>query len=344
MLKFPKIAQFRQVISEVKYRSDFKGADEHGNPIYQHTEDYPTLTFRGTVKLHGTNASVVLLPDGTITAQSRNRELTLDRDNAGFAKFVFEEQGEEYWRTLLNYVKLLYSADDKETVAIYGEWCGQGIQSGVAISKLEKMFVIFAVRIGTEEDTKWFSPAMAGVDGDRVFQITQFPYYEITVDFNKPRLIQNTLIEKTLEVEGECPVGAFFGHKGVGEGIVWNCVTEGFDESRFWFKTKGKKHSVSKVKTLAPVDVEKMNSIDEFASYVVTEARLLQGVDHLKEMGKDLSQKSTGDYLRWLVNDVMSEEADTLEASGLTSKEVNKHISGKARKWFFSWLDSNAGL
>ena len=41
-------------------------------------------------------------------------------------------------------------------------------------------------------------------------------------------------------------------------------------------KVKGEKHSSSKVKKLASVDVEKLNSIKDFVDYAVTESRLEQ--------------------------------------------------------------------
>ena len=44
---------------------------------------------------------------------------------------------------------------------------------------------------------------------------------------------------------------------------------------------KGTKHSVSKVKTLAPVNVEKLNSIQEFVDYSVTRVRFEQGLSEV---------------------------------------------------------------
>jgi hypothetical protein len=41
----------------------------------------------------------------------------------------------------------------KETVSIYGEWAGRGIQAGVGISQLEKKFYIFGVKISPFDDS-----------------------------------------------------------------------------------------------------------------------------------------------------------------------------------------------
>jgi hypothetical protein len=42
-----------------------------------------------------------------------------------------------------------------------------------------------------------------------------------------------------------------------------------------------------------------------------------------------------------MVNDVMKEETDTMAENGLEPKDVNKYISTKARKWFFTKLDED---
>jgi len=66
MQKFTEIGQFRQVIREVKTNYDYRGEDKDGSPIYVHDQIYPTLTFRGTVKLHGCldENTLILLANG----------------------------------------------------------------------------------------------------------------------------------------------------------------------------------------------------------------------------------------------------------------------------------------
>jgi len=68
----------------------------------------------------------------------------------------------------------------------------------------------------------------------------------------------------------------------------------------------------------------------------LTENRLKQGLQYLKENGFEVHQKSTGDFLRWIVNDILKEESDTIEASGLEDKKIKALIAQKARQWFFN--------
>ena len=54
--------------------------------------------------------------------------------------------------------------------------------------------------------------------------------------------------------------------------------------------------------------------------------------------------KGTGDFLRWVVNDIISEESDTMAENGLEPKEGNKKIRDASRAWFMKYLDSDAGI
>lgn len=320
MKKYPSIDQFRNVIREVKARHDYKGSDAEGKPIYQHTENYPILRFIGTVKLHGTNAAIVKYSDGRIEFQSRERVLSLDQDNSGFMS--------EMMRLDLDFLFMNYSKPN-EYCAIYGEWCGGNIQKGVGINGLPKMFVIFGIKI----DDQW-------IDLDRhlhdnsigIYNILQFPTFVINIDFNNPELSQNSIIAQTISVEECCPVARFFGKDGIGEGIVYTAEID----QNLKFKSKGEKHSVTKVKKLNPIDTEIMNSINEFVDSVVTENRLEQGITFFNENGIEVDSKQTGQFLSWVVRDVLKEEYDTILANSLHEKKVKAAIVTKARMWFLN--------
>jgi len=334
MIKFPKIRQFRDVVRSVQLHHDFKGKDAAGNPIYEHTSDYPTLVFEGSVKLHGTNAAVVFDAGGHLHAQSRERVITPEDDNAGFAAFIDALPAE-------------LKDGASYSTAVYGEWCGGNIQKGVAITGLDKMFVIFAYR-DLDDDT-WSNPSIEDVTSDPewtqkindmgIYHIRQFPTFKIEIDFNRPELATAQLAELTQKVGDQCPVGAHFNKEGAGEGIVWKCESYGYRDPQFWFKVKDERHSSSKVKTLAAVDVEKMNSIHEFVAATVTKNRLNQGLDVMRQHGIEIERKNTGDFLRWVVNDILDEEQALMEENGFTAADVGKHISNSARVFWFAETD-----
>lgn len=217
MLKFPSVDQFRNAIRTVKDCTAYTGKDENGDPIFDYSRSYPTLHFRGYVKLHGTNAGVIFNPeDSSITCQSRERVIEPGpSDNAGFAQFMYDKT--DFVVDIYTQVcDILGIWNRCQKVAIYGEWCGKGIQRGVAISELDRMFVVFAVRAILDDGKElWIDPAEFDIDypEQRIFNIATFGWYSLDIDFNKPELAQNSLIEMTTWVENECPVGKYFYNK-----------------------------------------------------------------------------------------------------------------------------------
>ena len=54
------------------------------------------------------------------------------------------------------------------------------------------------------------------------------------------------------------------------------------------------------------------------------------------EVGEEIDIKKLGDFLRWIVKDIMKEETDVLVANNLEPKDVNSSISNIARTWFLN--------
>jgi len=346
-ISFSKIGQYRNVIKDVIHTAQYVGMDNDGNIIMNMDADLPTLIFKGTVKLHGTNAGVAMSGDGEMWYQSRKNVITPMKDNAGFA--FFADTNKELFKNMIMDIRKKENIVD-ETIVVFGEWCGGNIQKGVAISGLDKMFVIFAVKVvpTNEEDSNYYLHEDVWAEytypDHKIYNINDFETYTVDINFNHPELARNDMIDIMEKVEKECPVGKAFGRgendddNTTGEGNVWVGWYKG---NRYVFKIKGEKHSVTKVKTLAPVDVEKIKSIDKFVEYAVTENRLNQGIEQVFTIeSKTPDMKQTGDFLRWVVNDVITEEMDTLAENGLEPKEVNKHISVAARKWYFNYLET----
>jgi len=334
-ISYPKIAHFRNVVSNINREITFTGLDEDGNAIYDPSIKKPTLTFKGTVKLHGTNASVCFNSENGFWIQSRQNIITIEKDNAGFA--FFAESHKIQLCSLLDDLIDENQIDTKVyTVSIYGEWAGKGIQKGVGISQLDKAFYVFGVKVSKPQDEEfnsyWIDSSNVRNAECRIFNVEDYETYSIDIDFNMPQLAQNKLGEITEKVVNECPISKAFGiDNGLGEGVVWSVE---YKDSVHRFKVKGDKHSVTKVKKLASVDVEKLKTIQDFINYSVTENRFNQAIENV--FGKeDLDVKKMGDLIRWFVKDVASEEMDTMVENGLEPKDVNKYISTKVKEMFF---------
>ena len=345
-VKFDEIDQFRTVVKNLT-QAQFIGIDENGEKMYDRTLPRPVVKFKGTVKLHGTNAGVVW-HNGELHAQSRNNIITPENDNAGFASFV--KDNKDCFTDLFMEIRKRedLDANDARAIAVFGEWAGDGIMKGVAISNIPKSFFIFGICLvdleNQDEDNdfnrEWLDCSNYRHLENKIYNINDYQTWDIEIDFNNPGEKQNELIDITMKIEEECPVAKAFGYSGVGEGATYYGYHKG---KRYIFKVKGEKHSISKVKTLAAVDVEKLASINDFCDYAVTENRLDQAIDNV--FGKDLLDiKKMGDVIRWIVGDINKEESDVLEENNLTDKDVNKHLSDRTRIMFGERLNKQSGL
>lgn len=350
-LSFGSIGQFREIVKKVNDRCKY-----HQLPL-------PKIKFKGSVKLHGTNAGIVFdRRVDQLQVQSRERVITPFDDNANFAKFV--NTNKDFFVGLLDELTAEY---DFNIAAIFGEWAGEGINKGVAINEIPKTFFTFTIRLmdefpgvaddGTEAEVKqiWLTPeqinaAVIGYQSQSwgteiiysIYDEDKFPVEEIEIDFADPIQSQNKLVDLTIAVETECPVGKYFGHSGVGEGIVWLNP-----EFNMRFKVKGEKHSTTKVKTvkeIAAVDLELHNSMREFVTAAVSQNRLEQGIVKLGEMGLPADNSSTGAFLKWVANDVLKEEMDVICENNFDKKALMPMVNAAAKNFWFKYLNESAGL
>jgi hypothetical protein len=329
MQAFHDIESLRHVCERLKSNYEFHGIAGR-----------PTIKFRGTCKLHGTNAGVAV--NGTsVTAQGRNRELTITSDNYGFAHFVSGRTDD--FRMLAS----IATGSITDVVTIYGEWCGQGIQKKVAIASLPKMLVVFAVFNHTTDewvDIHSVSPAgdeLNHLNATNIYLITQAKTYEVDIDFNDPNPAAELISQYTLQVEDVCPFSGMLGVEGMGEGIVW--ISEGYKE-RLTFKSKGEKHKKGGEKTQVAVDPEKVASISALVDLLLPEWRLEQGFSYMRENNIPFANTSTGEYLKWIAKDVLKEESDRIAANPFPWKELQGTIMVRAREYFLNELNVMSGL
>lgn len=320
MFTYPSIRQFRDVVRAL----EFDGVTGE-------------VLFYKSTKLHGSNCSVVLnLENYEISCQSRNKKLKVGDDLNGFAQFV--ENNKDRFLSIFNDFLVLSVKpipEGTKNLVLYGEWCGKGISKGVAISALEKMFVIFDLGFVIDGKEDVLLDSMFFINAGRVLQsegdihsIHNFttPQY---LDFTDPLKLQKELYKDVEEVERECPVGKNFGVSGVGEGLVYTSSC-----GKYKFKVKGESHKVSDTKYHTEEEVEALRNVRNFVSSVLKEGRLTQGVTYLEEMGFDTSVKNTGKFIMWVNADIMKEEGDLITELGLDPVKVNKEVSRISRDYF----------
>jgi hypothetical protein len=357
------IDQFRGVVRNVKNTAQFKGVDEAGEPIMDRSAISPTYTATATEKIHGTNASVCFSePDG-FWVQSRKNIITPEVDNAGCAFFC--ENTKDSWMKIIRDLALAHEIDlTQNIISVYFEWCGGSIQKTSCVSGLDKRAIIFKhfkvspVQFyeppkvpSTWHETcvqhgEWDSVYKIWVEDkeNNIFNVFEFPSYQIEIDFERHDIAQNIMVDMTIDVEDNSGIAkAFDMPDNIGEGLVWTFIDVNGGLQRW--KTKGEKHSASKVKKLQVVDSAAEQIKIDFVNYCTPAWRLEQAWQTVFGIENEIQEphvKCTGDFLRAVINDVIKEESDVMQEKGLEPKTVNSQISQVARRWFMDELDKLA--
>jgi len=372
---YHKIGQFKDIVRDVKHQANFRGLDECGEPIYEETVK-PTVKFKGTVKLHGTNAGVCYHPNSGMFAQKRKplteiidkQEIVVNNgflkkdhvvSHEGFTAFInhTEKSGFE---TMMKNLWSVYCTKD-EQITLYGEWAGLGIQKGVAISTLHKAFYIFDCKIYnlTTEEERWVDISELSPQIDNAYNIHQFETYSLYIDFNKPELFQTKLAEFTEIVEKECPVSKAFGaKKEIIKPLKWYhkilnifgfnfkaefslSVGEGIVWTGFW---NGQKY-IFKVKgeKHSSSKVKVLAKVDpEIVKNIYEFVEYACTKNRIEQTIQENGIKQKSDMpklLSLIANDIMDEEADVLKANGLEWKQVANKVANKVRQHLFAKLD-----
>jgi RNA ligase-like protein len=294
-------------------------------------QPFPVVEYRAKVKLHGTNCAVQVTSGGVV-AQSRTALLSPDADYKGFAAWVAAQRD--------------YFARLPSGLVVFGEWCGPGIEKGMAISQARtKLFAVFAVRrddgiiIHEPEQIRALLPAANAPEQLHVLPWEGDP---ITITFGDRADLEraaSVLNTRVAEVEREDPwVKSALGISGLGEGLVFYPVsvdgaapaTERLEQ--LMFKAKGEKHRTAGTKTAVQIDPSVVASVAEFVALMVTDARLRQGL--AEACGGARDPKTTRQFLEWVATDVRKESSAELAASGLSWSDVDKAVQARAREWF----------
>lgn len=292
----------------------------------------PSVTYRGKVKLHGTNCAVQVTPDG-VFPQSRSKMLSASDDYKGFARRVGEQLA--YWEGL----------DLDRPAIVFGEWCGPGVEKGMAVSGIPyKVFAVFGIQYGYGGDARVvYEPDEIGAVLPPHPQIHVLPWLgeAVTLDYgDEARMEQATdaVNRQVAEVDRADPwVREVFGVEGIGEGVVYYPVggdATGDAErlSLLMFKAKGERHRGAATKDAAQTRPEVAEGVEDFAAMMVTEARIEQGVS--EACGGTYEMRRMGPFIRWVADDVRKESVAELEAAGLAWEQVAKAVQGVARDWY----------
>lgn len=170
-----------------------------------------------------------------------------------------------------------------------------------------------------------------------LFSINIFDTQELEIDFNESAKYPDILNEIAKKTVTECDIAKYFGVTGLGEGYVFYSMDPYFSD--LMFKVKNEKFEVNyspKIKQNA-VEID-ITAEKEFADFVVTEARLKQGIEFIREKHNSIHGKFTYDFIQWVTGDVLKEESDIIQKNNLDKKVILKLINQKAAKFFKDYV------
>jgi hypothetical protein len=303
------------------------------------------LTYNAKIKLHGTNAAIRILDDGSLQAQKRTSDITPENDNAGFAAFV---------------ATLPSVSAVNQGVVFYGEWAGKGVQKSDAVSQVEKTFYVFAIDapsgncnvlqriVDPDLIQSMLSSAFDGISLDRICVIPWFYSQDSQIDVTDITLTQNFIDKATADVDaiGVCDpyIKSLHGVENSGEGLVFYCrdfnsVTrqqlsaDQYDSflAGYMFKHKTVEHSVNKSKNRNHVAPEKPAGIDEFIEMFATERRFEQMVN---DNAIEFTVKNTSAFMKAVMSDICKESVNEIEAADFEWKDATKYLPQVMRGWW----------
>ena len=315
--KWESIRKFSDIYKSARYHHEIKG------------DDVSALKFRAKIKLHGTNAAI-MISDGVLIGQNRSGSLSGDSDQDGFL-------------TWLSTVKHDINMGD---MIFYGEWAGAGIKKKDAVTKIDgpKLF-LFAVR---KDGSVIVEPDEIENLANRAFgshpDIHILPWHtdEIPVDFTDINRAQdfittmNTMVNDVIGTEDPY-IRKTFGVSGRGEGLVFYSIEDDFPWEKFIFKVKTEIHNVNKSKTRNHVAPEKPEHMDEFIEMFFTEQRFEQMLD--EHFNGIADHRNTGNFIKTVLQDIEKESRNEIDLADFEWNQVRKYGTVPVRDWFLKKAD-----
>jgi hypothetical protein len=283
-----------------------------------------------TEKVHGTNAGFSVDNKGNYWVNSRERILSLEKDNQGCCAFVHANIKEFLY--LAN--KCIAKAPEGwEVVTVPFEFGGDGIQKKSALSGIgKKVAVIFPYFKATIGDEGIWREMPYFMNTNVLINIMGTPGCQkiLAIDFKNVNASVNDLLKIVNTWETQSPLANYFSKPdNIGEGLVGHFF---YMENLFRFKVKGTKHANSKVKVLQPVDDVKEQAKINFINFALPAWRLEQMAEGC------YGPEDTGRFMKALHADVLKECSDELVEAELSWKDVVQKLSKQAREWYNEYI------
>jgi hypothetical protein len=346
----------------------------HG-PMIRHyrgpVTDAPTLV-RYKVKVHGSNLSIHVNRDGTWYPQSRKHVIGPTpngfRDNFGFAQWSLGGPGEILAGTDFGRKACLSDitepGDDAESITVYGEWIGPGINAGTACNLLpRKVWAIFGVAIHRSKGENLYEvnpPSIADMLPDALLDhpdIVLIPWHRWRDEKRAFVLDDYPSVEAardSCQAEAECIgsrdpfIESEFGIIGPGEGLVAFALRPN-TRALMGLTWKAKADAFSETSTVKRVtektDPGSRIRVETFVTGFITDHRIekvwadiTEGVTD-PELGCPVADRVVnpmawmGPMMVAIKSDIMSECSYELNDLMLSWADISKRVGGQVRIW-----------
>jgi len=302
--------------------------------LEEYVTPLPTLTFKGSEKLHGENMAVAY-SNGELWVQGRNHVRTLLGDQNGMAHFV--ETTKSAWLSIISTLQHTYNVNtDTHTIVLDCEWAGGNIQKGNAAcsgtDKAAYLFDYFKV-VSNEDDSIEYLPTQdVGNPSIGIYNMASFTQYVIELDFNNPVECEEQLKVLAEQIEDNSPIAKHFDKPAnVGEGAyLWS----EYNGTMLRLKTKGEKHG-GKPKVprqpKTPLTDSELIAIDALATAVTPVWRLTQAITEANAT----ETKHIGEVIKWVMTDIAKEESEVIAASGIEFKMAQGTVVKIIKDYYF---------
>jgi len=306
---------------------------------WPHTQNFKDLrlsgpvNYVGRVKLHGANAAIRCTAPGEFAFQSRNRDVTFQSDNAGFAAWAMAAVAAN-------------PPNMQPGDVLYGEWVGPGIMKGCAVHSIPgRVFVMFGFWDASTQkfrtqgyDLRYFAGALYRNREDVSWLDAA---HRVTLDPQDRKGFAAATAEiqrKVLEVEDCDPwVRDNFGVRGIGEGLVYMPDVELLAEADWGlvFKAKGERHKGSEASGApkAPRVTGVPANVADIVERFVTPERCAQWAFDVNG-GEGYAREKTGDFIKAMCADIAREGAQEMAEQGLAWKQIGGAVGKACADWY----------
>jgi len=306
-----------------------------------HGDELEEFNIHLTEKIHGTNAAVCYNNNDGIWYQSRKNIITPLDDNQGCAFFCEARKGA--FTGIIQSLAVIHNIDlSSNTICLYFEFAGGGIQTNSALTGIDKSAVLFPefTVINRDEEVKYYTTCSSyQAPKMDIYNLSNYYSSSLICDPSNIAKTNNELISIVEEIEAKSPLGCTFNKENIGEGVVGIIKYKG---DTYRFKAKGDKHSATKVTKLKPVNEEQEQIIRNFTNGNACPAwRLEQMYEETFDIknGGEATMKDTGRFLKAVLDDIVKEEMSLMVELGVDVKSCQRAVFKTSRKWFFEQLE-----